>query len=92
MARKLKIWNGRGHGSEYQNKHIYVAAYSQKHAAELVSIACYGKDHPDLISLNEIRNYYNAGAWGNSMNGIEPVEPCVYYTEGYSDQEPKRIV
>jgi hypothetical protein len=78
MAKKLKIWNGRGHGRTYGRGDIYVAAYSQKQAAELVSRACYGDDCPDNISTNEIRNYYHADSWGNPMNGIIPTEPCVY--------------
>ena len=78
MAKKLKIWNGRGHGRTYGRGHIYVAAYSQKQAAELVSRACYGDDRPNNVSINEIKVYYSPNAWGNSMNGIEPTEPCVY--------------
>lgn len=77
MAKQLKIWNGRGHG-KYDRGYIYVAAYTQKQAAELVSRACYGDEHPNLISLNEIKNYYSFGSWGNAMNGIIPTEPCVY--------------
>ena len=76
MAKQLKLWNGRGH--------IYVAAYTQKQAAELVSRASYGDEHPNLISTNEIKDYYSFGSWGNSMNGIIPTEPCVYV-------EPKRF-
>jgi len=37
----LKIWNGRGYG-KYINSNIYVAAYTQKQAAELVTEACHG--------------------------------------------------
>lgn len=90
MAKNLKIWNGRGHGN-YDKGHIYVAAYSQKHAAELVSLACY--ERPDLINAYEIRNYFSEGAWGNSMNGIEPTEPCVYVKEKpFSTEKPVRVI
>lgn len=89
MARKIKIWNGRGHG-KFQKGHIYVAAYSQKQAAELVSKACFGNDHPNIVSSNEIREYYS-DCWGNSMDGIEATEPCVYATKKYGDN-PERII
>jgi len=93
MAKQLKIWNGRAHGQKYKRGHVYVAAYSQKQAAELVSKACFGEEHPDLISVNEIRTYYSAGAWGNPMNGIEPTEPCVYIQEvQFSKEKPVRII
>ena len=77
MAKQLKIWNGRGHG-KYNREHIYVAAYRQKQAAELVSIACYGDEHPNIITPHQIKDYYSFGCWGNTMNGIIPTEPCVY--------------
>lgn len=92
-VRTLKLFNGRSHGSEYKEYHVYVAAYSQKQAAELVSMACFGKEHKDLISLSEITKYYHKGTWGNSMNGIIPVEPCVYICKGYSLKEvPFRVI
>ena len=90
MARKLKIWNGRGHGKNYQKGHIYVAAYTQKQAAELVSKACFGEDCPNHISTNEIREYYS-DCWSNPMKGIEPTEPCVYASKKYGDK-PERII
>jgi hypothetical protein len=92
MAKKLKIWNGRGHGRKYGRGHIYVAAYSQKQAAELVSKACYGEEHSDNVSVNEIRVYYSAGSWGNTMNGITPTEPCVYATEQHFGGEVQRVI
>ena len=93
MAKQLKIWNGRAHGSKYKRGHVYVAAYSLKQAAELVSKACFGEEHPNLVSVTEIRTYYNSGAWGTPMNGIEPTEPCVYIEEvPYSKEKPVRII
>ena len=93
MAKQLKKWNGRAHGSKYKRGYVYVAAYSQKQAAELVSKACFGEEHPDLVSATEIRTYYNSGAWGNAMNGIEPTEPCVYIQkEHFSGEKPIRII
>lgn len=87
--KSLKIWNGRGHG-KYNNGYIYVAAYSNKQACELVGKACecYGP-----ISANELTNYYHKGAWGNDMDGIVPTEPCVYVQEKrFGTDKPKRII
>jgi hypothetical protein len=92
-ARALKIWNGRCHGHKYNRHHAYVAAYSMKQAAEMLSIAFYGSEHKNLISTSEISKYYNKGAWGNKMQGIEPIEPCVYLCdEQKGSNKPFRVV
>jgi len=72
MAKKLKLWNGRGHGYVYGKYSLSVAAYSQKQAAELINQACNVK----YVNTSEIRDFYSS-CWGNSMQGIEPTEPCV---------------
>ena len=41
-------------------------------------MAFYGNDYTDLISTSEISKYYNKGCWGNIMDGIKVIEPCVY--------------
>lgn len=84
-SRTLKVWNGRGHG-KLDRKHISVAAYSKKQAAELVSEAC-----NTCVSVSEITVYY-APCWGNDMNGINPVEPCVYVTERFKKNEPVKVI
>lgn len=76
--KKLKLWNGRSHGHTYDRHSVYVAAYSVKHAAELVSIACFGPKFPNIITKNEINSYYCKNAWGDPMEGITAEEPCVY--------------
>ncbi len=86
MAKTLKIWNGRGHG-RYNRYHVYVAAYTQKQAVELINTALSA-----YITTNEIRDYYAEGAWGNDMNGIEPVEPCVYVNHYIDQKEPIRLL
>jgi hypothetical protein len=85
--KKLKIWNGRGHG-KYQNCHYYVAAYSVKEASELIGKAS-GYSRP--VGESEIRIYYAKGCWGDSMKGITPTEPCVYVSITYNDK-PIRII
>ncbi len=82
--RKLKVWNGRGHG-KYDRKHISVAAYSKKQAAEIIEIAC-----SSPVSVNEINVYYSP-CWGNSMIDIVPVEPCVYIEDHYGKTTPVRV-
>ena len=69
--KKLKFWNGRGHG-KYVRGHINIAAYSQKHAAELLSKAVGG-----VIGVYEIQQYYS-NCWVNSMEGITPDKPGVW--------------
>ena len=90
-GKTLKIWNGRGHG-KFNNGSIYVAAYTKKQAAELVSKACYGDDAPNVINVREISEYYNEGSWGNEMNNIDPTEPCVYASEKLYGEKPKKII
>ena len=83
--KKLKIWNG----GDWDSKggHLYVAAYSQKDAADLASEA-YRKvrgytDRPDLkmIGISEIRTYWSPNCWGNAMDGITP-ERGVWWAKG----------
>lgn len=83
-TKKLKIWNGRGY-RKYNSGHIYVAAYSQKQAVELICKAC-----ECYIGVYEIQNYYS-NCWGNPMDGIVPTEPCVYASKELRDK-PIRIL
>ena len=89
MAKQLKIWNGRSHGHKYYRHHVYVAAYSIKQAAELVSAACFD-GRKDLVSTSEIRVYYHKDCWGNSMDEITPTEPCVYMD--FNNERPFRVI
>ena len=84
-SRTLKVWNGRGHG-KHSRKHIYVAAYSKKQAAELISQAC-----ERSVSVSEITVYYS-NCWGNSMKDIILSEPCVYIDEKYGKFQPIRVL
>lgn len=73
MAKKLKLWSGPPLGKyarHYPDKrydHIYVCAYSQKHALELMETAC----DTYIGSTHYIRNYMN-DAWGTSASEIDP--------------------
>lgn len=91
MAR-LKLFNGRSHGSKYKRHHVYVAATSMKDAARLVSMACFdGRE--DIMPVSEIRIYYSKGSWGTKMQGIEANEPCVYMCdESDVSNKPFRVV
>jgi len=89
--RKLRLFNGRGHGRKYDRHHIYVAARSMAEAARLVSMACFdGRE--DFVSVHEIKEYYNKDAWGRTMNGIEPTEPCVYISGNLYNDKPIRVI
>ena len=72
MAKKLKIWNGRGH---IPNQHLYVCAYTKKHLIEIVNEALnksLGTTDYKYISMHEVNTYWSAGCWGVKMDGIEP--------------------
>ena len=84
MAKKLKIWNGSGCGSEYINGHLYVAAYSQKQAVEVINQACSSN-----VTISHFKNYFSEGSWGNDMNHIIPTEPCVYAAKHFRDKPTK---
>jgi hypothetical protein len=77
---KLKLFNGRPYGvlpqEEWDNSHIYVAAYSSEDARRVCVEA--GLNDP---GRHEIRLYWNKGAWGNSMDGI-PVERGIWIRRG----------
>lgn len=69
----LKLYNGHIHKGIYDRCHVYIAAYSNKQASEILNISL-----NQYITPHEIKTYYNKGAWGNSMDNIIPTEPCVY--------------
>lgn len=78
MNKKLKFWNGRGHGKTYgRGGSFYVAAYSVKEAVEIIN--SFENIH---VSANEINHYYSK-CWGNPMDGINPTEPCLYAQKRY---------
>ena len=64
MARKLKFFNGRGLG-QWERCRLYVAAYSQKHAVELLNQA----NH--YCGMSELRNYWFP-RWGYAMQKAVP--------------------
>lgn len=75
--KKLKLYNGSDDG----RAHLYVAAHSDKDAVELIN-QCPGRKG---MTLYYLRMYFAKGAWGNTMNGIEP-ERGVWIQE--RDHEP----
>lgn len=66
--KKLKFFNGRGLG-KWTRSHLYVAAYSQKHAVELLKQANGGVH--DYCGISEIRNYWSP-CWGTAMQKTVP--------------------
>lgn len=84
MAKQLKFWNGRGQGNgKYKNGHLYVAAYSRKHAAHMINLAL-----KSWVTEYEIRKYFSQ-CWGNPMQGITPTKPCVFAS--ISNEKPIKI-
>ena len=78
MARQLKHWNGRSWcchkhddpswaGILSDGASIYAAAYSRADLRRLIAEYS-GRDPGET----EIRDYWNAGCWGNSMEGVTP--------------------
>lgn len=89
--KNLRIWNGRCYGRKYPRHHAFVAAYSLKQATELLTKALF-EDGWGKISPYEIKTYYSADCWGNTMDGIEPTEPCVYLCDkGDSNNKPFKV-
>lgn len=86
MAKQLKIWNGRS--PKHNGGTVYVAAYSIKQAGEITEKAL--GLWKGAVSYSEITKYWHNGAWGNSMDGVTPTEPCVYLQEGYN-KTPNKI-
>ena len=91
--KKLKIWNGRTNNCK---GHLYVAAFSQKDACDLVNEA-YRKekgyvDRSDIApySLNEVRNYWHPNCWGTAMDGITPERGVWLVDDG--SKVPRRVI
>lgn len=88
MARKLRIWNGRGDYREFPGR-FYVCAPTKKMAVELLKQAGH-----DCINMREFTTYY-AEAWGVYMKDVTP-ETGVWYDEkgpgGFDAGKPKRLL
>ena len=86
-ARKVKLVSGgeRAH----RGGRLYVCAYGWKDACELVNESrklakgCAGNS-----TVGYMRNYWHAGCWGNSMEGVKP-ERGVWHTPDPYTKSPK---
>lgn len=86
--KKLRLYNGgQIYSGNYNRCHFYIAAYSFNHCVELLNKATGAN-----TTAGQLNPFYNKGAWGNAMQNIEALEPCVYYTEPNNDKLPKRIL
>jgi hypothetical protein len=98
MAKKLKIWNGRGWGRanyhpetheklptpiEHWCDHIYVCAHSKKEVLEMF------KEMKKYLTVSEINNYWLPDCWGRQMEGIVP-EVGIWGSQG-AGSKPIRI-
>ena len=88
MARKLRIWNGRGDYAKFDG-HFYVCAPTKKMAVELLKQAGHL-----FINMREFTTYYSE-CWGIHMEGVTP-EIGVWYDGkgpgGHNLGKPKRIL
>ena len=86
-SKKLKIWNGRGDFRKLDG-HLYVCAYTQKDAIELLNQA--GHEH---MTTRELSTYWSANCWGTSMAGITP-ERGVWFVHKSepSTAKPRRLI
>lgn len=98
MARQIKLWNGRAgccHKrddpawsgiTQHRGQHrIVAAAYSRADLRRLIAEYC-GNDPGEA----ELREYWNAGAWGNSMNEVTP-ERGLWLLRDSPDATPLRL-
>jgi len=89
----LKIWNGR---DWYCKGHLYVCAHSRAEAIRIVNAAyrCIRglklRDDVNIITVNEARDYWVEGCWGNAMEGITP-ELGVWHSKDEYPEKPVRI-
>lgn len=71
--KQLKFWSGRAPGNK--NGQVYVAAYSRKHAVQMINLA-----FKSWITEYEVQKYFYA-SWGNSMEHAKVVVPSVFHAE-----------
>jgi len=85
--KKLKIWNGRGDFRKLDG-HLYVCAYTQKDAIELLTKAGH-----ERMTTRELNTYWSANCWGTPMAGITP-ERGVWFVHKSepSTTTPRRLV
>lgn len=97
-SKELKLFNG---GADGRGAHYYIAAYSVRDAARLMTAAdrkLHGGKYEitDLdISRNvrEINTYFSKNCWGNKMDGVVP-ERGIWYApaiEGGHEGKPERV-
>lgn len=92
--KELKLWNGRGivcrnhkddrwksdNHNVRHSAHAFVAAYSRADARRIIE-SYTGCPVPD----SEIVQYWSAGHWGNTMNGIQPERGLWIAFDGHSN-------
>lgn len=77
-SKKLKLWCGRSSRREYRS--LYVAAYSQKQAREIIETTL-----TTYLGSNEISEYFSP-MWGTAITqAIRPTKPCLFAEEVYGE-------
>jgi len=83
--KKLRIFNGRGHG-KHDRAHFYIAAHSIKDCARLLMEA----GGFNRLPVHEVNVFYAKDCWGNSMSEIVP-ERGVWVCATYNSK-PERVI
>ena len=70
--RKLRLFNGPDW--DHSGGKLFVAAFNQKDAVELVNLAHdKAQGYNGNFTVGHMRKYWNQGLWGDSMEGVEHV-------------------
>jgi hypothetical protein len=88
LARKLRIWNGRGDYAQFDGR-FFVCATTKKRAVELLKQAGHR-----WINMKEFTTYYSE-AWGVRMEGVTPEEGVWFLSndeDHYGKEVPKRLL
>lgn len=83
MAKKLKLWNGRGY---IPKTHLYICAHSKADAVRMLL-----EIYPARGWLYEINNYYSPDCWGDAMDNITPERGIWLTQEQDREASPVRM-
>lgn len=83
----LRLFNGRGVSAKYRNGHLFIAARSNRDAADLLGAAC---GLPNQRMTGEIKKFYAKDCWGTTMAGVVP-ERGVWFA-AHPNNPPTRIL
>lgn len=89
FGKRLKLFNGRGHGQWMRHHHAYIAAKSKADAARMMA-QVFGF-FSENSALRELNVYWHAGAWGNHMKDVNPERGVWVIDERERPIRPQKI-